>query len=101
LSASPAGQVEQDNVGFFACAVEDDLATIRRYVEIADGKAPAQRSQLPLATCGEVDVLNALNDTAEEGLATENLFSPNFGLGTSFVDPCRAMFAVRLNLGRD
>ena len=26
-----------------------------------------------------LDVLNALNDTAEEGLATDNLFSPNFG----------------------
>ena len=30
-----------------------------------------------------VDVLNALNDTAEEGLATDNLFSPNFGQPTS------------------
>jgi hypothetical protein len=26
-----------------------------------------------------VDVLNALNDTSEEGLATDNLFSSNFG----------------------
>ena len=26
-----------------------------------------------------LDVLNALNDTAEEALATDNLFSPNFG----------------------
>lgn len=47
-----------------------------------------------------VDVLNALNDTAEEGLAAENLISPNFGLGTAFIDPRRAMFGVRLNLGR-
>jgi hypothetical protein len=47
-----------------------------------------------------LDVLNALNDAAEEGLATENLISPNFGLGTAFVDPRRAMFGVRLNLGR-
>ena len=30
-----------------------------------------------------VDVLNALNDTAEESLASENLFSPNFGQPTS------------------
>jgi hypothetical protein len=45
-------------------------------------------------------VLNALNDTAEEGLATDNLFSPNFGQGTVFVDPRRAMISVRLNLGR-
>ena len=47
-----------------------------------------------------VDVLNALNDTAEEGLASENLFSTNFGQPTSFMDPRRAMVGVRLNLGR-
>ncbi|MEP7305207.1 MAG: TonB-dependent receptor, partial [Acidobacteriota bacterium] len=47
-----------------------------------------------------VDVLNALNDTAEEGLASENLFSTNFGQPTSFMDPRRAMVSVRLNLGR-
>jgi hypothetical protein len=46
-----------------------------------------------------LDVFNALNDTAEEGLATENPFSPNFGLGTAFIDPRRAMFGVRLTLG--
>jgi hypothetical protein len=47
-----------------------------------------------------VDVLNALNDKAEEGLATDNLFSPNFGVATAFMDPRRAMVGVRLNLGR-
>ena len=47
-----------------------------------------------------VDVLNALNDTAEEALATDNFYSPNFGLGTVFVDPRRAMLGIRLNLGR-
>jgi hypothetical protein len=47
-----------------------------------------------------VDVLNALNDTAEESLASENLFSTNFGQPTSFMDPRRAMLGVRLNLGR-
>jgi hypothetical protein len=47
-----------------------------------------------------VDVLNALNDKAEEGLATDNLFSPNFGQPTVFMDPRRAMLGVRLNLGR-
>jgi hypothetical protein len=47
-----------------------------------------------------VDVLNALNDTAEESLASENLFSANFGQPTSFMDPRRAMVGVRLNLGR-
>ena len=46
------------------------------------------------------DVLNALNESAEEALATENLFSSNFGQGVAFVDPRRAMLGVRLNLGR-
>ena len=47
-----------------------------------------------------VDVLNVLNDAAEEGLATDNLFSQNFGQPSAFVDPRRVMFGVRLNLGR-
>jgi hypothetical protein len=52
-----------------------------------------------------VDVLNLLNDNAEESLATETfmtetLFSPTFGQPVSFVDPRRAMIGVRLNLGR-
>jgi hypothetical protein len=46
-----------------------------------------------------MDVLNVLNDTAEEGLATDNLFSSNFGRPTVFMDPRRAMFGVRLNWG--
>jgi hypothetical protein len=46
------------------------------------------------------DVLNALNETAEEALASDNLFSPNFGQPTVFVDPRRAMLSARLNLGR-
>ncbi len=47
-----------------------------------------------------VDLLNVLNDTAEEGVATDNLFSSNFGQPTVFMDPRRAMLGVRLNLGR-
>ena len=47
-----------------------------------------------------VDVLNVLNDAAEEGLVSENLFSPNFGLPNTFVDPRRAMVGLRVNLGR-
>ena len=47
-----------------------------------------------------LDVLNVLNDTAAEGLATDNRFSANFGLPTVFVDPRRAMLSVRVNLGR-
>jgi hypothetical protein len=47
-----------------------------------------------------LDLLNALNDSAEEGLATDNFYSPNFGRATTFVDPRRAMISARLNLGR-
>jgi hypothetical protein len=47
-----------------------------------------------------VDVLNALNETAGEGLASDNLFSPTFGWPTVFVDPRRAMLGVRFNFGR-
>ena len=47
-----------------------------------------------------LDVLNALNETAEESLATDNKFSPNFAQPSAFVDPRRAMIGVRLNLGR-
>ncbi len=46
-----------------------------------------------------LDVLNVLNDTAGEALATDNLFSPNFGQPTVFMDPRRAMLGVRLKLG--
>ncbi len=46
-----------------------------------------------------IDVLNLLDETAEEALATDNLFSSNFGQFTTFVDPRRAMIGVRLNLG--
>ena len=47
-----------------------------------------------------IDVLNALNDTAEEEIATDNMFSLTLGQATRFVDPRRAMIGVRLNLGR-
>jgi hypothetical protein len=46
------------------------------------------------------DVLNLLNDTAGEALASDNLFSSNFGQPTVFMDPRRAMLGVRMNLGR-
>lgn len=45
------------------------------------------------------DVLNLLNDTAEEDVGSDNLFSPNFGRATKFVDPRRAMLGVKLRLG--
>jgi hypothetical protein len=47
-----------------------------------------------------LDVLNVLNQATEEGLATDNLYSPNFGVATVFVDPRRVMLGARLNLGR-
>jgi hypothetical protein len=47
-----------------------------------------------------LDVLNVLNDTAEEGLVSENLSSSNFGVPNSFVDPRRAMVGLRVNFGR-
>jgi hypothetical protein len=47
-----------------------------------------------------VDVLNALNQTAAEALTTDNLFSQNFGQGSVFMDPRRAMVSARVNLGR-
>jgi hypothetical protein len=46
-----------------------------------------------------LDVLNALNDTAEEALATDDLYSVNFGRPTVFIDPRRVMLGARLNLG--
>ncbi|MEO8076450.1 MAG: hypothetical protein ABI818_09000 [Acidobacteriota bacterium] len=46
------------------------------------------------------DVLNALNNTAEESLGTDNLFSATFGQPAAFVDPRRVMLGARLNLGR-
>jgi hypothetical protein len=47
-----------------------------------------------------LDVLNAFNRVTEEGLATDTLYSPNFGMATVFVDPRRVMLGARLNLGR-
>jgi hypothetical protein len=45
------------------------------------------------------DLLNVLNDSAKEELASDNLYSPNFGQSTVFIDPRRAMLGVRWNLG--
>jgi hypothetical protein len=45
-----------------------------------------------------LDVLNALNNTAEERLADDNVFSQNFGRPSVFVDPRRAMLGLRLTL---
>jgi len=51
-------------------------------------------------------VINALNDTAEEGVVTDTLTTatiprvPTFGMANVFVDPRRAMVGVRIDLGR-
>jgi hypothetical protein len=52
-----------------------------------------------------LDLLNLLDDAAEESLASETLmtgttFSATFGQPVSFMDPRRVMLGVRLNLGR-
>jgi hypothetical protein len=47
-----------------------------------------------------IDVFNVLNDTAEEGLATDNVVAGNFGQPTAFIDPRRAMVGVRFTFGR-
>lgn len=53
-----------------------------------------------------VDVLNLLNETAEEGLVTDVLATetvaqnPDFARPSAFVDPRRVLLGVTLNLGR-
>src|SRR5262249_9179709 len=46
-----------------------------------------------------VDVLNVLNTTAAEELATTNVFASNFGRHTVFTDPRRAMVGSRFKQG--
>jgi TonB dependent receptor-like, beta-barrel/Carboxypeptidase regulatory-like domain len=59
---------------------------------------------LALGNAGNVDmildVLNVLNDTGEEALASDNRFAATFGRPSQFMDPRRVMIGVRLNLGR-
>ena len=47
-----------------------------------------------------LDVFNLFEDTAEESIASDNLFAANFGQPNVFVDPRRVMLGVRLNLGK-
>jgi len=47
-----------------------------------------------------LDVLNVLNDTAEESIKSAAYDAANVGQPDIFVDPRRAMLSVRLNLGR-
>ena len=45
-------------------------------------------------------MLNLLNDTAEEGIQTTDVTSPDLGRGTQFMDPRRAMIGIRVNFGK-
>ena len=53
-----------------------------------------------------LDLLNVLNDAAEEGLVSDTLTTESvvrnatFGQANVFVDPRRVMLGLRLNLGR-
>jgi hypothetical protein len=47
-----------------------------------------------------LDVLNALNDTAEESVRTEVYDASTVGQPNILIDPRRAMISVRLNFGR-
>ena len=46
-----------------------------------------------------LDVLNLLDETAEEDVASDNFYSPNFGRPTRFVDPRRVMLGLKLRFG--
>jgi hypothetical protein len=47
------------------------------------------------------DMLNTLNDTAEEALATDNPSAvATFGTASRYIDPRRVMFGVRFSYGR-
>jgi hypothetical protein len=47
-----------------------------------------------------LDVLNVLNNGAEEAIAGDDLFAPAFGKPSVFIDPRRAMLGVRMNFAK-
>jgi hypothetical protein len=47
-----------------------------------------------------LDVLNALNDTAEESIRSDVYNAATLGQANIFIDPRRAMLSVKLDLGR-
>jgi hypothetical protein len=47
-----------------------------------------------------LDVLNLLNDQAEEGLQSDIVTASNFGKASQYMDPRRAMIGVRFNFGK-
>ena len=42
-----------------------------------------------------LDIINALQEKAEEAIITRNFVSDNYGLGNRFIDPMRAMIGVK------
>jgi hypothetical protein len=60
--------------------------------------------RIPCGRIGDIaltlDVLNLLNSTAEEELASDDLNVANFGRPSVLIDPRRAMVGIRVNLGR-
>ena len=75
------------------------VADAARCARVEDDRVRRRRD----ASNCSLDVLNALNDTAEEGLRRlwHRICSARISVRpTSFMDPRRAMFGVRLNLGR-
>jgi hypothetical protein len=65
-------------------------------LRVAKSVAAGRIGQVDLS----LDVLNLLNDSAEESIASDNKFAITFGKPTQFMDPRRVMLGVRLNLGR-
>jgi hypothetical protein len=45
-------------------------------------------------------MLKLVDDTAAESLVADDLFSPNFGQPTVFMDPHSVMVGVRTNVGQ-
>ena len=52
---SSKGQIEHHDVRLFPCPIENDFATVHRYVEVADEQLASEIGELPLATGLEID----------------------------------------------
>ena len=55
MNASSLGQVEQDDIGLFACPIEDDFAAVREMSKSPMANPRPKSGQLPLATGLEID----------------------------------------------
>ena len=65
-------------------------------VRIAKPFALGRNSQVEL----RADVLNILNDTAEESIASDRFDSTSLGEGNVFLDPRRVLLSVKVSFGR-